>query len=123
MLASAGFEPVLISNKPQEVGRVSDTTNIYEETPDMDKIATVNAWESDRTLPGSHRLNKLAGMLNVSISWLLHGVGTAPTEHDDRQRTVDKVTLQLEKLKLLHLETGHLIGQIQKELDSIGATH
>jgi HTH-type transcriptional regulator, cell division transcriptional repressor len=127
---------------------VSDTKNIYEETPDMDtiggrisrardtaglsveevawrlgvKIATVNAWESDRTLPGSHRLNKMAGMLNVSISWLLHGVGTAPVEHD-RQRTVDNVTLQLEKLKLLHLETGQLIGQIQKELDRVGAAH
>jgi HTH-type transcriptional regulator, cell division transcriptional repressor len=137
-----------IKKSSREIGKVSDTTNIYEETPDMDtiggrisrardtaglsveevawrlgvKIATVNAWESDRTLPGSHRLNKMAGMLNVSISWLLHGVGTAPAEHD-RQRTVDNVTLQLEKLKLLHSETGQLIGQIQKELDSIGAAH
>lgn len=127
---------------------MSDTTNIYEETPDMDtiggrisrardtsglsveevawrlgvKIATVNAWESDRTLPGSHRMNKLAGMLNVSISWLLHGVGTAPADHD-RERTVSNVTLQLEKLKLLHSETGQLIGQIQKDLDRVSAQH
>jgi transcriptional regulator with XRE-family HTH domain len=132
----------------RRVGRVSDTTNIYEQTPDMDtiggrisrardtaglgveqvawqlgvKIATVNAWESDRSLPGSHRLNRLAGMLGVSISWILHGVGTAPAEHS-RQQTVDNVASQLEKLKLLHLETGQLIGQIQKVLDSIGAAH
>lgn len=119
-----------------------DVTNIYEETPDMDtvggrisrardaaglsvkeiawqlgvKIATVNAWESDRSLPGSLRLNRLAGMLGVSISWLLHGVGIAPTEPGADQ-TSDNVAAQLEKLKLLHAETGQLIGRLQKDLD------
>lgn len=123
---------------------MSDAINIYEETPDMDtiggrisrardaaglsvkevawqlgvKLATINAWESDRSLPGAHRLNRLAGMLSVSISWLLHGIGTAPTETSADQ-TVDNVTSQLERLKLLHAETGQLIGRIQKDLDAI----
>lgn len=127
---------------------MTNTTNIYEETPDMDttggrisrareasglsvkevawqlgvKMATVNAWESDRSQPGSHRLNGLAGLLNVSISWILHGVGTAPAE-PDRQGAMDSVATQLEKLKLLHRETGHLIKRIQKDLDTIGATY
>ncbi|MGB3388614.1 MAG: helix-turn-helix transcriptional regulator, partial [Pseudaminobacter sp.] len=89
-----------------------NTTNIYEEIPDMDtmggrlsrareasgisvkqlawrlgvKISTIQAWESDRSQPGAHRMNMMAGMLNVSLSWILHGVGIAPTEHefDDR---------------------------------------
>ena len=125
---------------------MSDTTNIYEETPDLDtiggrlsraresaglsvkeiawrlgvKIATVNAWESDRTLPGAQRLNRLAGILGVSISWVLHGVGTAPMEHGGQQ-TVENVTAQLEKLKLLHLETGQLIGQIEKDIERVAA--
>jgi transcriptional regulator with XRE-family HTH domain len=127
---------------------VSDTTYIYEEKPDMDtiggrisrareaaglsveqiawqlgvKIATVNTWESDRALPGSMRLNRLAGMIGVSISWILHGVGTAPAEHGGQQ-SIDNVTAQLEKLKLLHLETGQLIGQIEKDLERVGDVH
>lgn len=125
---------------------MSDTINIYEETPDMDtiggrlsrareaaglsveqiawqlgvKIATVNAWESDRSLPGSMRLNRLAGMIGVSISWVLHGVGTAPA-YQDRNQTIDNVSSQLERLKMLHLETGQLIGQIEKDLERVGA--
>lgn len=135
-------------NEPQEGYRVSDTTNIYEEKPDMDtiggrisrareaaglsveqiawqlgvKIATVNTWESDRALPGSMRLNRLAGMIGVSISWLLHGVGISPTEHGGQQ-SIDNVTAQLEKLKLLHVETGQLIGQIEKDLERVGEVH
>ena len=127
---------------------MSDTTNIYDETPDMDTIggrlsrardaaglsveqiawrlsvrnATVTAWESDRTLPGAQRLTRLAGILGVSISWVLHGIGTAPAEHGGQQ-TVENVAAQLEKLKQLHLETGQLIGQIEKDLEKFAAHH
>ncbi len=80
------------------------------------KTATVNAWECDRSQPGAHRLNKLSGLLNVSLSWLLHGVGTAPVYPEEEQQ-VAVVEEQLAKLKLLHAETGQLIGSIQKRLD------
>jgi len=125
---------------------VQDTANIYEQSPDPDtiggrlsrareasgltvkelawrlgvRISTINAWESDRSQPDSPRLNKLSGMLNVTISWILYGVGTAPSEFDEPP-LVETLTAQLERLKLLHLETGHLIGQIQKDLDGIEA--
>jgi len=115
--------------------------NIYEQTPDMDtmggrlsrardaaglsakdlawqlgvKVATVNAWERDRSQPATHRLNMLSGLLNVSISWLLHGVGAAPVDPVERI-TAEKVSVQLEKLKTLHAETGELIGRITEEL-------
>ncbi len=119
--------------------------NIYEETPDMDtmggrlsraressgltvkelawrlgvKMATVNAWERDRSQPATHRLNMLSGLLSVSISWLLHGVGSAPSETGEAL-SAQKVASQLEKLKVLHVETGELIGKITDELDSLG---
>jgi transcriptional regulator with XRE-family HTH domain len=119
--------------------------NIYEETPDMDtmggrlsrareasgltarqlawrlgvRVATVNAWERDRSQPATHRLSMLSGLLNVSISWLLHGVGASPVDPADRI-AAEKITGQLEKLKSLHAETGELIGRITVELDHLG---
>lgn len=121
-----------------------DTTNIFEESPDSDtfggrlsravdaselttkelawrlgvKIATVHAWETDRSQPGSHRLTKLSGLLGVSLSWLLHGIGIGPSELSDEEAT-EAVGEQLAKLKLLHLETGQLIGRIQGDLDRL----
>jgi transcriptional regulator with XRE-family HTH domain len=125
---------------------VSDTTNIFEEKPDFDtfggrfsrardasglsikdlawqlgvKMATINAWETDRSQPGSHRLTKLSGMLGVSLSWLLHGIGIGPIDRDEEQST-DAVAEQLARLRLLHAETGQLIGRIQSDLDRLGA--
>lgn len=122
-----------------------DTMNIYEQEPDMDtmggrlsrardaiglttrdlawrlgvKVATVNAWERDRSQPAMHRLNMLSGLLSVSISWLLHGVGTSPAEPAERI-TAEKVTGQLEKLTSLHAETGELIDRITEELGHLG---
>jgi transcriptional regulator with XRE-family HTH domain len=119
--------------------------NIYEQTPDMDtmggrlsraldaagltardiawrlgvKVATVNAWERDRSQPATHRLTMLSGLLNVSISWLLHGVGTSPAEPAERLNA-EKVAGQLERLTSLHEETGELIGRITEELGNLG---
>jgi len=119
--------------------------NIYEQTPDMDtmggrlsrardvagltakdlawrlgvKVATVNAWERDRSQPATHRLNMLSGLLSVSISWLLHGVGTSPAEPVERV-SAEKVAGQLEKLTSLHVETGELIDRITEELGNLG---
>jgi transcriptional regulator with XRE-family HTH domain len=119
--------------------------NIYEQKPDMDtmggrlsrardaagltakdlawrlgvRIATVNAWERDRSQPATHSLNMLSGLLNVSISWLLHGVGTSPVEPAERIGA-EKVVSQLEKLTSLHEETGDLIGRITEELGNLG---
>ena len=117
------------------------TTNIFEETPDMDtvggrlsrardagnlsardlawrlgvKIATVKAWETDRSQPGAHRLTALSGLLNVSLSWILHGVGTGPTE-TERPVMLDTANAQVEKLKDLHAETGTLIARLEREM-------
>jgi transcriptional regulator with XRE-family HTH domain len=139
--------PACFNDDHQEVYRVSDTTNIFEESPDIDTFggrlsraidaselttkdlarrlgvrkATVHAWETDRSQPGSHRLTKLAGMLGVSLSWLLHGVGIGPSEPSEDE-AAEAVGEQLARLKLLHLETGQLIGRIQGDLDRLAVS-
>lgn len=39
------------------------------------KKATLIAWEEDRSEPRANRLSMMAGLLNVSIVWLLTGEG------------------------------------------------
>lgn len=121
---------------------MSDTTNIYDQPPDLDtiggrlsrareasglsaselawrlgvKTATINAWERDRSEPGAHRVQKLAGLLGTSISWILHGIGAAP--RDDEPSTAS-VSLQLERLRRLHRQTGALIGQLERDLQKL----
>lgn len=85
------------------------------------KISTINAWESDRSQPGAHRLNMLSGLLGVSLSWVLHGVGIAPVETDDHGETLEALGSQLDKLRNLHTETGHLIRRLQSDMDRLAA--
>lgn len=118
-----------------------DTTTIYSESPDLDTMggrlsrardalelsaaqlarrlgvqtATIQAWESDRSQPRANRLSMLAGVLNVSPSWLLYGVGTAPQE-DTRSEMARSLESQLERLKRLHEETAEIIAQIEIDL-------
>jgi transcriptional regulator with XRE-family HTH domain len=49
------------------------------------RVETLRGWEEDRTEPRSNRLQMLAGLLNVSIRWLLTGEGegvSAPLPSD-----------------------------------------
>lgn len=123
---------------------MSDTTTIFQQEQDLDtfggrlsraraacglsteelasrlgaKSATITAWECDRSQPSAQRMNRLAGLLGVSLSWLLHGMGAAPTDPED-EAAVGLMGEQLAKLKLLHAETGQLIGRIESKLDRL----
>jgi len=48
-------------------------------------VSTIKAWELDRREPASNRLQMLAGLLNVSIVWLLTGAGIGVPEPSDKQ--------------------------------------
>lgn len=39
---------------------------------------TLRYWENDQAEPGVNRLSMLAGVLQVSLSWLLSGFGDGP---------------------------------------------
>lgn len=80
--------------------------------------ATIDAWERDRSQPSAQRMNRLSGLLGVSLSWLLHGMGTAPADPQG-STAVELMGEQLAKLKLLHAETGQLIDSIENRLDRL----
>ena len=121
---------------------MSDTATIYDAKPDTDTIGgrlfrareatgltvedlawrlgvrttTISNWERDRSQPSAQRLSMICGILNVSLSWMLHGVGSGPDEHED-EALAESVTVQLERLKLLHQRTGSLIRRIEGDID------
>lgn len=125
---------------------MADTASIYSETPDLDtmggrlsrardaaglsvaqlarrlgvKSSTIQAWESDRSQPRANRLAMLAGVLNVSLSWILHGIGTAPTD-ENRSDVMRSVNTHLERLRRLQQETDQIIGQIENDLQRYDA--
>lgn len=125
---------------------MSNTTNIFEEEPDRDtvggrisrareasglsvkdvawrlgvRIATINAWERDRSQPGSHSLTKIAGLLQVSLSWIVYGVGIGPSDTEVNE-TNEEMAAKLSRLRLLHVETGLLLEELKNEVDRIAA--
>ncbi|BCH23717.1 transcriptional regulator [Mesorhizobium sp. L-8-10] len=63
------------------------------------QTASWKAWECDRADPRSNRLAMMAGLLGVSPSWLLTGVGSGPVE-----RSSDEVTDLLRELRAASAE-------------------
>ena len=39
------------------------------------RVTTLRAWEEDRSEPRANRLSMMAGVLNVSLMWLINGEG------------------------------------------------
>ena len=42
------------------------------------KLKTLKGWEDDLSEPRANKLSMMAGLLNVSLLWLLSGEGEAP---------------------------------------------
>lgn len=82
-------------------------------------IATVDGWQNDRSVPSARRLATLSGLVGVSLSWLLHGVGPAPqADRKDKDSDDQALTDQLDRLKLLQSDVADVIGKIEKHIDS-----
>jgi transcriptional regulator with XRE-family HTH domain len=82
------------------------------------KRETLRAWESDRSEPRANRLVTIAGLLNVSPTWLLHGVGGAPAA-ETLTDEIGIVRSQLERLQQLREQTDSALANIEKAMERI----
>ncbi len=83
------------------------------------KAATLAAWENDIKEPRANRLQMLAGMLGVSLSWLLTGAGDGPDAPADAAPMSDDVLALLTELRALRgqiTRSGEKLGQLEKRL-------
>lgn len=82
------------------------------------KKQTIVDWENDRAEPGVERLSLLAGVLDVNMMWLLHGVGDAPADEIGPD-PLASLTAQIERLRRIHEDTGQIIDRLGREIQRL----
>lgn len=82
---------------------------------------TLAAWEADTAEPRANRIQMLAGLLNVSIRWLLTGEGDGIEVLDPRRLPPDAGVLlaELRELRAQARRTADRLGVIEKRLRAI----
>ncbi len=83
------------------------------------RLTTVQAWEEDMAEPRGNRLQMLAGMLNVSLSWLLTAEGDGLSTPDAPAALAPAAEQALGELQRLRAQVSALaeeLGQLEKRL-------
>lgn len=83
------------------------------------KLKTVQSWEDDLSEPRANRLSMLAGILNVSMMWLINGEGegvTPPEEAGSLSPDVNALLLELRTLRAQIVQRAEKMAQIEKRL-------
>jgi transcriptional regulator with XRE-family HTH domain len=82
------------------------------------KLKTVVAWENDWSEPRANKLQMVAGLLNVSIRWILTGEGTGPEDPDliDVEGDLNQILLDLRQIRQEHSRLGEQMGRLEKRL-------
>lgn len=82
------------------------------------KLKTLRAWEDDQSEPRANKLSMMAGLLNVSLLWLLSGEGDGPESPTMGELSPD-ITEMLTEIRDIRaqmaLSTDRL-GRLEKSL-------
>lgn len=79
-------------------------------------------WETDRSAPRSNRLLTLAGMLNVSPTWLLTGIGESPLDAVTATELM-QMRAVVERLRQQVLSVAEELKQLDERLTSYQSFH
>lgn len=81
-------------------------------------LKTVEGWENDLSEPRANKLQMLAGILNVSMTWLLTGEGSGiegePAELEDAETA--ELLNELRMMRSQMLRSAERLGVIEKRL-------
>ena len=83
------------------------------------KLKTLKAWEDDLSEPRANRLSMMAGVLNVSIMWLLTGEGeglSAPEDEAPITPEVNDLLVEIRDLKAQIAASADRLGRLEKKL-------
>ena len=82
------------------------------------KPVTLAAWEEDRKEPRANRLTMLAGMLGISLSWLMTGEGEGPDGSEDAEITpeIADILAQMRKARVEIARANDRIARLEKQL-------
>src|SRR6056297_3708277 len=83
------------------------------------KLKTLKAWENDLSEPRANKLSMMAGMLNVSLLWLLSGEGDAPESPEQAvklSRDVAEMLTEIRDLRAQLALSADRLGRLEKSL-------
>lgn len=83
------------------------------------KLKTLQGWEYDLSEPRANKLNMIAGLLNVSIRWLLTGEGdgvTEPADPSGMDPDISDLLTELRDLKMQMTASADRLGRLEKQL-------
>ncbi len=83
------------------------------------KSETLAKWEEDRSEPRANKLQMLAGVLNVSMIWLMtgEGDGIAPSQVDETH-SLD-ILLELRAIRSENSRLTERLGRLEKRLRGV----
>lgn len=93
------------------------------------KQSTLRGWEDDLSEPRANRLSTLAGVLGVSMMWLINGEGEGldpPTDGASDQADIREILIELRDLRTDMLKRAEQLARLEKrlrktlEVESIG---
>jgi len=83
------------------------------------KLQTLKYWEDDHTEPRANKLSMMAGLLNVSLLWMISGEGDAPRGPDEDSAITPEIADMLAEFRSLRaqlMQTTEHLGQLEKRL-------
>lgn len=83
------------------------------------KLGTLQSWEQDLNEPRANKLQMMAGLLNVSLMWLLNGEGDGldgPPEEEDIAPEVSALLGELRDLRTQIKSSGDKLARLEKRL-------
>jgi len=83
------------------------------------RVSTLRAWEDDLSEPRANRLSILAGLLNVSMMWLINGEGegvNAPGEGEPISVEMRDILTEVRDLRADLLSRAEQVGRLEKRL-------
>lgn len=84
------------------------------------RVATLKAWEAGTSVPRANRLQMIAGILNVPLTWLFGGVSAHAPEEDLAPMGGRDPALRLLHLQQLHRKMGEELEALVRELSEAG---
>ena len=76
------------------------------------RLSTLEAWEDDMAEPRGNRLQMLAGLLNVSLTWLLTAEGDGLEAPPDEQALPASLRAALADLTRLRARVSDLVQEV-----------
>jgi ribosome-binding protein aMBF1 (putative translation factor) len=82
------------------------------------KLKTLRAWEDDQSEPRANKLSMMAGLLNVSLLWLLSGEGDGPDSPTmgDLSPDISEMLTEIRDIRAQMALSTDRLGRLEKSL-------